>query len=498
MNPEYEDVDEELSERDLKMLEMLGQHEESDEPDYDKNQEGVDLSGVTGSESENAEAPDDDTFAGDVTVGEAEVQESHAEGTGDSEGEQGESQGKQDDGSGQDGEGNQDTQNTEGGEEANKDGSESDSDAQAELDSELANDGEGEQDGGEGEGEGEEEGEQGEEGEVNEGDENGEEGDGDGEGEEKEKECNGECEQADDDDGEGDECEYCKQKDQTQDSNDGIILANDRDGNPIQQGTEVRLIIHDAVGFVLGLSNTGGDGDNMQYRWLVIRRRDGKCIRAGGFKTADGQKGWGERAIETLVEPTKEDKQEQREEERDKQDKEREERQKDEREQHKRVVVCTDRNGAEVYEGDSIQFIMDSYRAENGTLASAHENTDQGSSTACFASTGISTEGSTKNGIPAWTFILGEKISCVEKVVNEENQEQEKDQLNDKERRRFEQLSERLFSRSKIVFGKTLEQSTKQEIEDCGYFYDEEVSQSLEIQSRGVNYRVTLTAQKRQ
>lgn len=64
------------------------------------------------------------------------------------------------------------------------------------------------------------------------------------------------------------------------------------------------------------------------------------------------------------------------------------------------------------------------------------------------------------------------------------------------QRDRFANLTERLFQKAKETFGKTNEKASVGEVED-GIFYGEEVNQTLEIESRGVTYRVTFSAERK-
>jgi hypothetical protein len=65
------------------------------------------------------------------------------------------------------------------------------------------------------------------------------------------------------------------------------------------------------------------------------------------------------------------------------------------------------------------------------------------------------------------------------------------------QRDRFANLTERLFHKAKDTFGKTTEKASVGEVED-GIFYGEEINQTIEIESRGVIYRITFSAERKE
>jgi hypothetical protein len=125
-------------------------------------------------------------------------------------------------------------------------------------------------------------------------------------------------------------------------------------------------------------------------------------------------------------------------------------------------------------------------------------------------------------GEPCWTFSVSSmdketgRFLWIEKMHYDDNdlegddeqgqeQEQEGDfeyqeggdgKMTKNQRDRFASVCERIFQKSKQTFGKTVEKAEIGEVED-GLFYGEEINQTIEIESRGVIYRVSVSAERK-
>lgn len=378
----------------------------------------------------------------------------------------------------------------------------------------------GEQDGDDGDESGEgEEGKDGESGsdESDEGEDEGKEGEderqGEGEGENK-PECEGDCEE-----NEGDEdsepCPYCQEKEKRQEQGkNSDPIALDSNGDPIYVGSEIRSkadgrrIPEDAVewvGVVMGLAyGLNEEGSELNQRMIVAYRRD----HITGLYYVEGEKdntGWGVRSDLTTVIGEKKEQQEKQEQQQDSD------------------VLFIDADGQEIREGDEL-YVFDGNNTcgfpVEGIVRADKECRNVSYKRGLLLASGLTPLNFEHARLKSW-LAWDDKLSYtfskdsptlegMRKHVHKED-EQEKDELKEEDykipdndnkpmtqqqKSRFENLCERIFKKSEQSFGSTIEKDDIGPNMPGGIFDGEEIAKCYTVESRGVRYTITVSAER--
>lgn len=413
-------------------------------------------------------------------------------------------------------------------------GQDGDGDGQGQGDGE--GDGEGQEGQGEGdqEGEGEGEGEDEQDGEGEDGEdgdsESDSEGDDDSEGENEEggeqmPECNGDCDDSESED-DAPPCPYCTEKEkrgaereQNKQNGTDHAIALDRNGTELFVGDEItssgsggneRGLGNEYVGVVMGISTEGQyKGAPLENRMLVVFRRDranSDRTFQGGFRLPNGDKGWGVRSslVTKMGEEGEQENQDQQ----------------DQNDEDERTEIAKDRSGEPIYYESRISSKAsgtqesedEPYEAtvlglaedkpENHTsdgkrfIVVRRDDADKGRTGGYFAEDGQRGWGVN----PELTDLLQEGMDDdeLQKMLEQmgEGGGGDNKPMTKTQRERFQNICERLFKKGEQTFGETLQSKEIGPDAPGGIFVGEEISKTMEVKSRGVTYRITVSAER--
>lgn len=369
-------------------------------------------------------------------------------------------------------------------------------------------------------------------------------------------ECDGDCKENEDDD-DTEPCPYCteKKKREQQRRSEPTPVAMDAWGKPIFVGDEIESCGNGVeqdeydryTAVCMGVA-FGHTHDAPNERMIVVKRRDG--VTGGWEVNGEGKMtaGWGVQSSLCTVIGHDEGDQQQQEHKHDQQQKDElgdldemlqklhdqfekddpqdsgedegeqqqqdddsgdDEQQEEKKQQHH---LGYDVDGTPVCEGDSVEFIksdgLDRFPVGSiGILRAVCKQPDNGNTYPGFV---IPLPADSKGdwhyeGQRSWTFREGNTVDYVRKITEGEQQEQQQDEWKDEDGRetqeltqtqddRFHNLFDRIADKSRATFGQTLESENVGPDAPGGVFDGEAVSKTLEIESRGVTYRVTLSA----
>lgn len=337
------------------------------------------------------------------------------------------------------------------------------------------------------------------------------EGEGDSEQENNQQECQGDCQESED--SEGESCPYCEKREQIREEaeqNPQHPIAKDKNGDDLFVGDEIRskgdvwrddLIEEEYVGVIMGLSDqdpTQEDGNNM----LVVFRRDlAKQSWKGGFRIR-GEMGWGVSShLTTLVKDEQEQEQQQQ--------------------RDRGPVLLRDKNGVDLYADDKI-FVtgenMMGFPLEG--IATIHAESDERQDTGvkwpCFEPNNFEPERKWNwflNGKPVWTFTPTESLNKRQGIVKYERHDEDDEDIDNFEfeappenkeqkpltktqKARFAHICERIFRKTKLTFGSTIEEDETGPDLPGGIWDGEEVARVYTVSSRGVVYRISVSAER--
>lgn len=333
-------------------------------------------------------------------------------------------------------------------------------------------------------------------------------------------ECDGDCADHQDEDGQENEpCDYCTEKQARREQRErehSTVLGYDREGEPILHGSEIRSRgrlstierdVPEYVGVVMGVwEDTDAD---LQTRMLIVLRRDNF---PGEWKLADEDRlGWAVRSDLCDVLPEDDEPEPQ-----------------PEKRQQEKQAYFLDVDGTPLVDGDQVVVVDEANFCDWPIEAIAQVCevrkdgvTNPGLVPQNFADDTLG-RWQTWDDKPAFAVGWGNTLDGIRKHVHhdEPKEKPEKQPREDKpkdetpppppqdeddgERKpmtkqqaeRFENLAERIFKKAEATFGGTTESVEAGPNLPGGIFDGEEVGRVLEVKSRGVVYRITLSAER--
>lgn len=184
------------------------------------------------------------------------------------------------------------------------------------------------------------------------------------------------------------------------------------------------------------------------------------------------------------------------------------------------VILAYDRNNEPIVEGDKLFAVeADDAWADEGEIlyvSSECDPNDAGIFYPCFYGKGIRENTWTYDGYPAFTFLDPrdekrgiEQFDWVEKMDKDGDEDKEEKEMDKDDKRnekaptptqekRFNSLFERISKKVVQTFGNTAEDTYISEKARDASHYDAGIFRVIEVESRGVQYRIVVTATREQ